>query len=435
MACVKFVYRSMSLFVLLSLILWYCTPDRAMHFELDSYNYDRVARFFCTHGRFSDPIATDQVPIYPMGYPAFIALIYSMGGAHVNAVFVTQILLVLLTFWCIFCIACQLYSHTVACYTVGALAVHVGILVYAQLLLSEVLLMTVLICMFDRLVRWHTTQRFAYAWQAMCLLGVSLIIKSIAILFVPVLFLSVVGRSLLQALLLCLALLLPIIPFSAYNYVHYGTFQVSPQFSVNMLHYFLPKLIAHADHISVQSALERVPCAGTFFQAGCWNRAWHLCWHYISTYPYSASMLWLLNMGKTVFGLFTTQLKIMFNPNVRGGACSFFYADGSIFDRLYRSITYATSSPLIIAMGLVELLILLLRPWCMAIGWYVLAHKNRRMALLIGLFIVLCIAVTGFDGCFRFRMAFEPLAVMLSMSGLLHLRSVVWHQYGTQSTT
>src|SRR5947199_109613 len=94
---------------------------------------------------------------------------------------------------------------------------------------------------------------------------------------------------------------------------------------------------------------------------------------------------------------------------------------GSLCERLFGYIAYGTSSPLIIALGLLELLILLLRSFCMMVGWYVLMGRYTGVAVLMGLFIVLCTAITGFDGCFRFRMAFEPLAVMLSMGGLVYM--------------
>ncbi len=407
------------IFILLSCLLWITAPTIDAHFELDSYSYQRVAEFFCRYWQLRDPIALDQMPVYPLGYTAFMGLIYTMFGQSVYVVIVAQLLLSILSMILAFRIAREIFSQSIAYYTLYALAVHVGILVYGQLIMSEVLVMTLSMGMFERLVQFQKAHSDRYLYQAALLLGLSLVVKTIAIAWVPffliyAMYADHASRSIVRILLTVVFCGAPACMFALYNYTQYGLFCISPQFQVNMYHYFLPKLIARVEHISELAARDLIP------QDPHNPLASELLHHYVSTDPFGCLVIWVINIAKTWCGLFTTQLKILLNPTLKGGACCYARISDIGPVSVYGYIAYGASSWWVIVVGMLEFLVLIVRTIFLVLGVFCVQRAYRNLALLMTFFVVLCLGMTGFDGCFRFRMVYEPLLVMCAVAGFVY---------------
>jgi hypothetical protein len=211
---------------------------------------------------------------------------------------------------------------------------------------------------------------------------------------------------------------LPICAAMAYNGYQYGVWRISPQASVNLYHYYLPKVIACVEGISPEQAIEqRIVCeSSNLFDGQNWKKADTLLRYYLMNYPVTCMIVWCENVGKTMFGLFTTQLKKMFNPELTGTSCSFFSQPGTGFKKLTAYVAGGTNSLVIMLIGWTELLCICIRYLLiiMSFYWWWRQHEYT-LSFLMGSFIISCLFITGFDGCFRFRIVLEPLFTLFAI--------------------
>ena len=114
-------------------LLWYIAPQDG-HFDLDSFNYDRIAWNFVQHGQLVDPADPNNPPIQPVGYPFLLGLSYIrernanlMVGLQVTVALACCALMLLLGL-CLLNISVGLLSFIFT-------ACNLGFLVYAQFIL------------------------------------------------------------------------------------------------------------------------------------------------------------------------------------------------------------------------------------------------------------------------------------------------------------
>jgi hypothetical protein len=223
-----------------------------------------------------------------------------------------------------------------------------------------------------------------------------------------------------------IAFALPPLVYMWRNYLIYGYFSFAPMMALNMYQCFLAKVIHHITGEPLQSIVDhqlRFTAVNSFDPAG-WQQARQLFFFYLKRYPGTFVYVWLLNVIKTVCGLFTTQLKVLIEPQVRGGDCSFFLTSGTIIERAYAYIESGITHSWIRWIAWLEAGWMIVRAWLVMIGFWGLFQEKKYG--LLGIF-VLCLmlfcGVTGMDGCCRYRIVCEPLLIMITAYALIR----IWH--------
>ena len=164
----------------------------------------------------------------------------------------------------------------------------------------------------------------------------------------------------------------------AYNYYRYDRFALAPMTELNMYQCFLSKVIAHVDGIPVQQVLDNQLAfkgAHAFDSAG-WDDAKILFFQYIKQHPWACVRVWLTNVAKTLVGLYSTQLKVLLEPSIKGGDHSFFKISGTVYERAVAYIMQGTTSTMIKVLSLLEAVWSVIRWMLVAIAFFILLEKN-----------------------------------------------------------
>ena len=156
-----------------------------------------------------------------------------------------------------------------------------------------------------------------------------------------------------------------------------------------------------------------------------WQKLKKAFWKDFYARPYIFVKTWIREMIKTFAGLYTTNLKVLVEPETNGGDVSFFFTQGSIFEKIISYITAGTTKPIVKTIGFVETFWNLIRYLFVLIGllWLLFSRsKNLFPRLYLFLFFSSYLSyfsfVTGFDGCARYRTMIEFLLLMLAALGI-----------------
>lgn len=426
----RVVGASALLFIILSFVLYRAVPTQRSCFDVDSTGYHRVATEFYTTGVLCDPLAPDQAPVQTVGYHFFIGVIYKLFGHSTLPVIIIQILLALLSLWLTFLIGRFFFDDRVAALAVFLCAINVGFLVYPQFLLAETVLLTLALLFIERFLSFFKTGRMSALVVSGLMGGLSLLIKPSMLLFLPftVLFLlfffPVRRRRVLTTFMFACAFLAPLFGYLTYNKVHYGYFNLAPMKSLNMYYVFLSKVIARVHNIPILQAEQRIPpfsSTNSLDERG-WEGARVLFWQYVKNYPITCSVVWGENVAKTVFGLYSTQLKLLLNPVLVGGDVSFFKEQGSWLSRAYQYVVKGSPSGAVTVIALVEAIFSIIRYLLVLLALCVLLYGRRYAAALFFLALIMVgVGITGFDGCCRYRIVVEPFLLILSSMSIVFL--------------
>ncbi len=421
------------LFLTLSGLLYYAAPSLQSHFDRDSGGYDRIARTFVATGHLADPVVRGGIPIQPIGYPLLLGLLYTVFGPDVRPIVFLQIVLSLLCIWFIFLIAGRLFGAQVAIISLFLSAVNVGFLVYAQLLLAETAMLTFLLLFFERLTAFMRDQKITQLVQAGLVLGLSVLVKPMALLFIFLLLPFIwfcpcraasVRRKLSCVSILFLSFYFPLLGYMGYNYHEYGYFRYAPMTSLNIYQCYLSKVIAAVEHVPVEPVRTQTLAftgAHGFDELG-WDTGRRLFAVYAQKHPLVFAKVWATNVLKTIFGLYATQLKLLLNPTLEGGSHSFFKISGTVCERCVTYIVGGSPNTIVVGVALFEFFWNLVR-WLLVLCALVLLVRRRSWCLLylFGAYTFQCAFVTGIDGCCRYRMTFEPILIMLAAIGIYAL--------------
>lgn len=427
-----FVFAAL-LFLSLSGLLYYAAPHVQSHFDRDSAGYDRIARNFAATGHLADPGVRGGIPIQPIGYPLLLGVLYKVFGPDVRPVIFLQVLLTLVCIGLIFLIAGRLFGSQVAYIALFLSATNLGFLIYAQLLLAETVMLTFLLLFFERLTAFMREQKIMQLLQAGLVLGFSILIKPMALLFIFLLLpfiwfcpcrTAAVWRKLKCVSMLLISFYVPLVGYMAYNYHQYGYFRYAPMTSLNIYQCYLSKVIAAVDHVPVEPVRTQTLAftgAHGFDEAG-WDTGRQLFAVYAHKQPLMFAKVWAINVLKTIFGLYVTQLKLFLNPVLVGGSHSFFKISGTLCDRCVTYIVGGSPNSFVARVAIFEFFWNLVR-WLLVLCALVLLVRRRSWCLLylFGAYTFQCAFVTGIDGCCRYRMTFEPILIMLAAIGIYAL--------------
>ena len=427
----KIYVVSSILFLTLSFLLYRHIPSEDAHFDIDSYGYQKLALFFTQHKQMIDPECPLHAPVQPLGYPFFMGLVYSFFGVQIPTLIFIQVLLMLASIMLLIYCTQQLFGAAAATIVGLLAAVNLGFLVYPQFILAESLLLFVLMLAGALLLQYAQTGRTIVAVWAGFLFGCSLLIKPTALLL-PIIMAPMIYRSEIesaykkwQAIVLFMsAFALPPLIYTLRNYYLYGYFSFAPMMALNMYQCFLAKVIHQITGEPIQAVVDnqlRFTAINSFDPAG-WQRAQELFVTYLQDHPLTFAYVWMVNVIKTVCGLFTTQLKVLIEPQVQGGDCSFFLTTGTIGDRLYAYIESGITHSWIRWAAWLEAGWMVLRTVLVAIGfWALLQEKKYGLLSIFVLCLILFCGVTGMDGCCRYRIVCEPFLSMITAYALVRI--------------
>lgn len=431
------------LFVLLTFSLYKAVPDETAHLEIDSYRYDAIAQTFARTGRLVEYADKPEAPVQPIGYPLLVGILYWMFGHRYAVIVFFQLLVALATLWLLGSIARRIFSKQCAQITVVLFAVNLGFLVYTQFILAEIVLVAFITLFIDRFLQAVATGSFATVVGAALIMSFSVFIKPVLLMYSPIagllLFFFTKGPvdRVQRAALFIVSFFIPVFLYMTYNRYMFGVFAFAPMTPLNLYHVLLSKVIARVDHKpigEVSASILAFKGAHSFDFAG-WESARQLFWDYLYRYPMVFAQVWVQNVIKTVAGLYTTQLKVLLEPLVHGGDCSFFALSGSLMQRLHQYIVCGTDSVVLWGIGYIEAGALIARYMLVLHAVRLLLLQRRFMELsFFSSLIAVCFLVTGTDGCCRYRLSCEPVLILMTAYALEYwlviIKRVVKERYG-----
>jgi len=423
---------SFFVFLVLSTVLYVFQPSADSCLDIDSTGYDRIGQYFAQTGCLDDPHNSGQATVQTVGYHFFVGLFYRLFGHRFWPIIWFQVLLTLCSCLLVFKIARLFFDARVAALSILFCSFNLGFLVYPQFLLAEALTLFLILFSLYRYILFWQSQKYSHLVQAGIVGGLSLLIKPSAALFLgfAALYLLFFYRPqrLRTFFLFSLCFMMPVFGYLTYNKVRYGYFNLAPMKSLNMYHVFLSKVIARVDNVSVQQAEEKIPrfnASNSLDERG-WDGARKLFWQYAVQHPFSCFFVWAQNVSKTLFGLFSTQLKLLLSQDVTGGDVSFFKCSGCLWLRVCQYVAGGAQHWSVLWVAIFEAVWTVLRYFLVLLAFiFLLLCKKYRLAFFCFGFIVALSVVTGFDGCCRYRNLFEPILVILSSFSLVSLYTLL----------
>lgn len=410
-------------YVVCAFVLYHVVDKQSGHFDVDSYGYIDIAQFFAQTGILTDPHCIASPPVQPVGYHFFLGILLRIFNGSMALIIGVQILCMCLVIVCSIYLARILYGDVIA-WIVGMLsACNIGYLVYAQLILAEVILLLLLMLFFLTYVYFLRDKRIGYVKGAGFFLGISMLIKPVVLLFIiPVAYVTYRVSYITYVLMLMIYFMMPIGIYILRNYVQYGAIFFAPMTELNLYQCFLAKVMSAVDGGDEQIIIENKLRfnAQSLADSSGWSHARYYFHHYIWNYPYVCSYIWLCNIFKTWFGLYATQLKKMVAP------CqdihSFFRQNGSLYDCIQCYITGGTDSKAMAWLSWINVWYDAIRLFFACLGLVVLYKRAQTMQVVFFLSWMMSMSiVTGIDGCCRYRLTYEPILLLLASIGLAYI--------------
>jgi len=420
------------LYSFISLFLFISIPE-AGHLENDSTAYLGQLSNYETYGSFVAPGVTTCTHWYGVGYPIFLAGARTLLGHTTAASIFAQIILGLLILLLTYRIARLYFNESVALLALYLASINLGFLVYAQYFLSDLLFCLLLVAGFERLSTYLIEGFYTpIIVQSGLLFGISMWLKPAAlylmIFYVGILF----YHKKKAALLFILGFMFFLSGLMIRNYQAYGYPFCLGVDKVNLYQFFLPKLIAETESMSIDCAKKKANdmLTVTEYASGKgWEKAAQYLKNTVVLYPFIALKIWMINVIKTLLGFYSNQAKLLFNLQLKGGDCSFFNGTGSWLNKIHYYISFGANSSWLILLGWFELFLTLCRWFLVILSLFYLGIKRTWLKLLLfcsygGYFAV----ITGCDGCGRLRLAFEPLLVVLTAYSIFLLYQFLWEK-------
>lgn len=412
-----------AIFLNLSLILFLQIPTTNFHCDIDSKAYIEKATFLYEKNTLA-PIPTQtQFPYYTLGYPIIMGIIFKIFSPQIEWVIFIQILLTLLSAALVFITARRLFNEPIGLIAFALTCINIGFLTFSQFVLTESFLALFLIVFFERFTAYLYDKNFQGLSGSAIALGISVLIKPAA-LYYPILLLPLIyytapadkKLNLSSSFLLLFAA--PIFTYMLHNKIVFDQFKIGNLDSVNIYFWFYPNVLAQKYGTSSDTERLKLQLIAGHNNSNIEFIKLMFKKDFIEN-PTLFFYVWIKNVIKTFFGLFTTNLKVLVEPNVHGGDISFFKIHGSIFQKALFYIQSGASSNWLKSIGFYEAIWSIIR-YILCIFALITILINKRYTLLyfIGSYIFYFSIITGHDGCARFRMMFEFVLIILAAVGL-----------------
>ncbi len=396
--------------------------------DIDSKAYIFNAEKFYKHGKTVLKEADKTVPYFSLGYPVFLATIYKIFSNKNNTVIWMQIILVLLTCFLIFSIANLIWGFSTAIIAFILSCLNVGFITFSNFILTESLLVFLLTSFLYFFVLFLYKNNYRNLVYSGLVLGLSVWVKPAAMYFIFFILILLASLRLeskfknFKALVLfAISFYAPVISYAVFNKVNYGNFCVTTLAKENLYFYLLPKVLAiknkTSEKIEQKNMAKLVP--GNKLDSKSWDKAGEIFKQTLSKDHFIFIKVWFKNVMKTMFGLYSTNLKVLVNKNLAGGDLSFFKLKGKFFDRISNYVLSGTDLYTVKLVAVLEVIWSLLRIFLiLAALIFLLVRRNFKIFFLLIFYIFYFAFITGHDGCARFRMMFEPVLIILVAQGL-----------------
>lgn len=401
------------------------------HQDIDSKAYLERADLMVHTNSFIKQ-AGEELPYYGLGYPLFLSFLYWLFGQSVFVIIIAQILLALLALWLLISLAFLFFGEK-SRVPVGLLFLtSIGYTTFVQFVLTEILLATLLLLFFYAFINGFMTGNRRYFAYAGIWLGLSIMVKPAALIFSVIAWASIFLLNRFSrkekikhgALFLCM-FLVPLFVIIGHNKIYFNTWALGNLAQVNLYYWFYPNVLAHINGTS--SPYEQKKLIALSGGRYACEKIAPLFWQTARQRPYVLAFVWLKNVCKTMFGLYTTNLKVLVEPKVMGGDISFFTMHGSFWGKVWGYITAGATKTWVIGVGLFEMMFNSTRYFLCVLGLWVLCQKKRYDIVLFSLlFLSYFFMITGHDGCSRFRMMVEFLLIVLAAGGVTVIKEKLW---------
>ena len=247
------------------------------------------------------------------------------------------------------------------------------------------------------------------------------------IFFLVVLLLWINAGGLLQRLkipvLFLLAFSIPVGSYMLRNKNLYGYWYLKSVDRVNVYTYFLPKLLMKTRKITWKQAEKHVYDnleVHEYASGNGWEKVQGMLIQEVICYPLSAAQIVIKNCTKTICGLYATHLKKLFVDKNSWQTQSFFETCGSWWQRIVVYSWHGTESYFLASLSFLEVFWNLIRIVFVFYALFLLALKQRWLALVFfGSYILYFIFITFPDGGARLRFTCEMPLVILSAFGII----------------
>lgn len=389
--------------------------------EIDSSAYLRNGFLFYKYGSFSPVCVPQELPIFALGYPLIIGMLYKIFGPNVYVVIWAQVFISLVTAYLLFFAVRRLFGVRVACITYLLWMLNLGPLVFAHFILAETWLIFFLILFFERFsVFWVSGKKWAL-FGAAGALGVSVLMKAAA-LYLPVLFLGVLwfyyrGRWVIFFRASCgfiLFFFIPIWAFMLHNKLVFNQFRLTYIDSFNTQVMFYSEVIAEDRGTSWPIEMQRLQER----HGGNLDSVKQAFWTDVKNRPCRFAQVWLKNVLKIFAGLYSTSLKTLID-NTRGAPISYFSFLGSFWQRLCSYVQGRSPYPWVIWSSWFEVFYGFLRYICALLGiWFLWSNRQRLLLFFFLAYIFYFSFAIAFDGTARYRFFFEFVLIILAALGI-----------------
>lgn len=217
----------------------------------------------------------------------------------------------------------------------------------------------------------------------------------------------------------------------AYNKKVFGVFCVTNLVNENIFIYFLPRrILPQLDTPMREIFTEKINACKDYEEKLELSK--EIFFTIAKEHPFIICSAWANAMLRTFLGLYSTQLKSMFNPSIQGGSCSFFNMQGAFLERIEKYITFGSKSPYLTLICLIEAWWLIMQYFLVILGFFaLLCKKQYSLCFLFGSYISYFSFITGHDGCGRYRLMFEPILILLAAIGIAYLYGLLRQQKST----
>jgi 4-amino-4-deoxy-L-arabinose transferase-like glycosyltransferase len=417
---------SLLFFSLFSLLLYFTTPSFDAHQEIDSPEYEEVAYEYVKTGVLAHP--QHGMPVHPAGYYWLLGILYTYISTNQSVVFFVQWVLSLFCFWFIYKTALVMFGLPVALGSILLASCNLGFIVFSQLILAEIFLVTLLSWFLYCVVMLYQSRNIKYAARSGLLLVASVLVKPVALFYGLAMPFFVGGVNLgsfanrFKAILLFLLFFyLPLVGYMIYNYKLFNTFAVTTLHTGNLYYYFLPRRILPRLEERERKEVEQYLAVTNPKKLE--HRLSFVFFDLLAKHPFIYAVALIESMIKIFFGLYATQLKVMYNTVLRGGSLSFFAMHGSsLLCKLYNYTQFGTDNAILKIISLFELCWLFVLYFLLSYAFVSLLYKRRYFFILLwGSYVGYITLAAAFDGCGRYRMMLEPVFLILAVYALLEL--------------
>ncbi|MCF7799654.1 glycosyltransferase family 39 protein [Candidatus Babeliales bacterium] len=396
--------------------------------DIDSKAYIYHATNFYNTNSFIEK--NGSIPYFSLGYAFFLGFLYKIFGINNAIITWIQVLIALLSGFLIFLISKNLFNKKVALIAFAFFSFNAGYLVFSQFILTEIILSFLLVLFLYLFVLFLNNKKIIFIILSSFSLGVSIIVKPAAIYFIflilifLLIFLQNTFLYKIKILLLFSTFFyLPILGYMSFNKIHFDQFSLAPLGNENLYFYLFPKVLAEKNKTNIKIETEKLGnmLTGSKLKDKSWLPIKNLFIETFKKDPIIFVKIWLLNTLKTFLGLFSSNLKVLFNSSSFGlnsDKISFFSKSGTFFEKINLYISQGTDSFYIKLIAYFESVWTILRYiLCLLAFIFLLLNKKYKLLFFLLIYIFYFSFITGHDGCARFRMMFEPVLIILAAYG------------------